>query len=180
LRQQVWTQEWLSASSIGDALPTPDPLLSAATWISLGMTVIGLNNETLSAAVQAISDELTADSALHLAAEAAISGINVLAQSVEALSKVSGTSDNCVGQSVSLNDFHPVTSGSNRCSICKSAANRRQMAIAAGGWADAGVSIRVFTQNSGYIREVCLDRVQDTPGSTPDFSDTSGWYNGRH
>ncbi|KAJ7234075.1 hypothetical protein C8J57DRAFT_1575493 [Mycena rebaudengoi] len=133
LRQQVWTQEWLSASSIGDALPTPDPLLSAATWISLGMTVIGLNNETLSAAVQAISDELTADSALHLAAEAAISGINVLAQSVEALSKVSGTSDNCVGQS--------------------SAANRRQMAIAAGGWADAGVSIRVFTQNSGYIRE---------------------------
>lgn len=105
----MWTQGWLSASPIGDALPTPDPLLLATEWISQGITVIGLENQTLSAAVQATSDELTADSALHLAAEAAIAGINVLAQSIEALSKVSGTSDNCKGQAVSFNALHPVT-----------------------------------------------------------------------
>ncbi|KAJ7888869.1 hypothetical protein B0H14DRAFT_3127130 [Mycena olivaceomarginata] len=133
LRQRVWTQGWLSASPIGDALPTPDPLLLATEWISQGITVIGLENQTLSAAVQATSDELTADSALHLAAEAAIAGINVLAQSIEALSKVSGTSDNCKGQACPTNP--------------------RQVAMAAGGWSEAGVSIRIFTQNSGYVHE---------------------------
>ncbi|KAJ6528438.1 hypothetical protein B0H19DRAFT_535118 [Mycena capillaripes] len=115
LQQRVWKDKWLSTNPIGAPLLTLDPLVVEAKWISECITEIGGNNNALSAAVRAMSNELTTSSPLHDAAEAAVAGISELALSIEALSKPYGSSRDalmakCKGQSLTVaqrfNDLH--------------------------------------------------------------------------